>query len=186
MLERLTNQELIQIMNKKELSDGLIRYNYIQDNLHKVNVMEDIIFQDIFIRFYQVQVHKFRGIKECIFRILEENKNNKDIKFEYVLRELYRATGTIQPSYASKIVATINTDKAVIDSWVYKNLGLVRKYGTDNITYTIDQYYQVNNMLNEILKIDRSKYIVDIFDAYFNHNNLTDIKKLDLIIWQWR
>lgn len=186
MLEKLTFKELVKIMNKQELEDGVVRYTYLQDNLHKVNVIDDVIFQDIFIRFYVVKTTKFEGLKESMFRILEENKNNKDIKFEDVLKELYNDTGFILSSYASKIVATINPDKAVLDSVLRGHFNLRLLSGVANTRATIDQYYELNKLMNNLLLDDRCDEVIDVFDCYFRGNKLTNMKKLDLILWQWR
>lgn len=186
MLNKFSLEDVKIAINKKAMKNGLDKYNYIQENLHKVNVMKDKEFQSVFIDFYKVKEARNPELIECIFYILEANKNNRYITIEEVIDMMYKATNKIQISFASKVLATINDNLGVVDMYVMDNLGFERKYGIANKDYIISQYYQLNKMLNDILKSDRAKEFIKIFDNRFKGNVLADIKKLDLILWQLR
>lgn len=186
MLNKFSMEDVKIAVNKKAMKNGLDKYNYIQENLYKVNVMEDKEFQGIFVDFYKIKEARNPDLIDCIFYILEANKNNRYITIEEVIDMMYKATNKIQISFGSKVLATMDDNLGVVDMYVMNNLGFERKYGIANKDYIINQYYQLNKMLNEILKSDRAKEFIKIFDDKFKGNKLTDIKKLDLILWQLR
>ncbi|MGL5717441.1 MAG: hypothetical protein ACRCX2_30790, partial [Paraclostridium sp.] len=154
ILNKFSIEDVRIAVNKKAMLNGVNKYNYIQENIYKVNVMENKEFQTVFVDFYKVKEARNPGLIECIFSILETNKHNRNITIEEIVDIMYDATDKIQISFASKVLATMNDELGVVDMYVMNNLGFERKYGIRNKDYIIAQYYQLNKILNEILDSD--------------------------------
>ena len=91
-------------------------------------------------------------------------------------------------SFSSKLLATVNPNKAVLDSIVLKNLGLKLPYsGAKNRQERIvDVFNQLDERLNMLLATSVGEYLVEAFTAMYPQAQVTDLKKLDLVLWQTR
>lgn len=59
-----------------------------------------------------------------------ERMKKVNVSFEEVLQYLYSDLGRVEPSFSSKLVATIDDSKPVWDVHVLNNLGLKQPYYT--------------------------------------------------------
>lgn len=164
---------------------GLNKYLAIQHSYKNIVVSEDRVFQRKFNHFYRVR----RGVEwqEPFYRLLEDAKN-KDYSFSEVLDILSDSTGRLEASFSSKLLATANPNKVVLDSIVLKNLGLKLPYASSNNrkTLVVGVFNELDERLNKLLNTDSGRYLVDSFNAMYPQANITDIKKLDLVLWQMR
>lgn len=174
------------VLNTPVLEISLEKYGYIMDNVLYTNVQYDEKFREVFSSFYRLKEAKDINLIDCMFYFLETNKNNKYTSFEEVIDILYKATGKVHSSFASKLLATINPDLPVLDKYIRINLEIPQFYGYRNVEKTIEQYYQVINLYKKILLTPQAKVWIQLFDEKFQDNKITDIKKLDLILWQIR
>ncbi len=164
---------------------GLNKYLVIQNDYKNTLVSADREFQKRFNHFYRVR----RGAdwQEPFYQLLEEAKSH-DYVFADVLERLSRATGRLEASFSSKLLATVNPNKAVLDSIVLKNLGLKLPYsGAKNRQERIvDVFNQLDERLNMLLATSVGEYLVEAFTAMYPQAQVTDLKKLDLVLWQTR
>ncbi len=82
----------------------------------------------------------------------------------------------------------MNPDKAILDSWVLKNLGLnLPNASSKNRKQKIVNVFEtLESRLLEILNSDIGVYLVDRFTAMYPKSGITKIKMLDLVLWQIR
>ena len=103
------------------VSVGLAKYEWLQGELPLRDVSSDQEYQKRFGGFYRVRRHSTWRV--AFFEILERSKP-APISFGHALRALHAATGRVEASFASKLVATLDPAQPVIDSVVFTNLGL--------------------------------------------------------------
>lgn len=170
----------------KNLKVGLEKYYKIQNTFEKVNASTDLDFQKMYNGYYRVRRNlQWRNI---YFNLLEDNRNNTDISFEEILFNLKEQTNRLEASFASKLVATINPNLPVIDSFVLDNMGLKLPYYSNKNRYekTLEIYNKVVSNIELIKKSDDGQYMIDEFNKNYEDYNIADTKIIDLVLWQIR
>lgn len=167
------------------IAPGLAKYQRIQARLHETDVREDRDFQRAFNGFYRVR----RGAdwQQVFYALLEQEKAHRR-GFESVLRDLHAATGRHEASFASKLAASVNPALPVLDAFVLKNVGLrLPSAGRrDRLDAIVDVHAQVGRWYANALSSPYGKAAVQAFDAVYPDSGVTDLKKLDLVLWQMR
>lgn len=164
---------------------GLEKYRWIQDRARKCDVSTDLVFQRRFKGFYRIR----RNDAWCrpYFRLLEDSKR-APIAFADALRILRERTGRLEASFASKLVHTVDPTLPVLDRFVLTNMGLRLPYANA---------HQRERRLNELYAELRARYraleasslghkIRERFDEAFPDSGVSDLKKIDLVLWQHR
>src|SRR4030095_10765360 len=80
-------------------------------------------YQRVYKRFY-VMGRRSAQWYEFYFGMLEREKTHSDLRFEAVLTATFEATGRVEPSLSSKLLATVRPDAPVYDEYVRVNLGI--------------------------------------------------------------
>ncbi|MGE3843068.1 MAG: hypothetical protein AB7I50_15955 [Vicinamibacterales bacterium] len=164
---------------------GLKKYWWLQSEYPSRNVVTDLEYQRAFVGFYRVR--RSAPWREAFFRLLEEGKTRRPTITE-VLHRIHEATGRIEASFASKLVATADPDLPVIDSVVLRNLG--RRLPTGSASQRIRGIASLHERLAEdytrFLDTALGGHLVTRFTATYPRFPITTMKMLDLVIWQIR
>jgi hypothetical protein len=165
---------------------GLGKYCWLQAALATTDVARDRGFQTSFNAFYRVR----RGAawRSAFFALLQQEKSCPR-PFAKVLRALHAATGRLEASFASKLAATVDPDKPVIDSFVLKNVGLrLPPPGAVELRLVrVEQLYErLGRASAEFLDTETGRYLVDRFVESYPRQLVTRVKMLDLVLWQTR
>ena len=100
-------------------SMGLDKYIFIINQLKRTDVSKDLLFQRTFNGFYIVRRNDaWRKVYYDYF----ENIKGESPTFSSIITHLYAHTGNIEPSFSSKMLATIFPEKPIWDQYVIKNL----------------------------------------------------------------
>ena len=170
----------------KKLAD----YEQTQTRLRMTNVFTDFSYQRVYKSFY-VMGRRSVAWYEFYFGLLEREKRNQSLTFESVLRTTLNETGRVEPSFSSKLVATVRPELPVYDEMVRVNLAIQkpRPFKPADIRFTdallayekIQAFYEVALPSNcfDALRFEFDRRFPD-----FTH--FTDTKKLDIMLWQWR
>ncbi|MDE7082566.1 MAG: hypothetical protein K2O89_02525 [Clostridia bacterium] len=143
-------------------------------------------YQRNFNRFYRVR--RGEEWQSVYYEILFRECDNKP-SFAQIITEMYERTGNIEPSFSSKLVATLDTDKPVWDKYVLTNLGK-KLTGTKKevrLKNAIALYRDIEEWYDAFLSTAEAKQWISLFDE-----KLTDFvwvsstKKIDLILWSMR
>ena len=162
---------------------GIEKYSWIMKRVHETDVSVDIDFQRAFNSFYRMRQHP-EHFYRVYYKYLEKNKNNGALTFEDVVTYLYHETGSIHASFSSKLLATVREDMPVWDKFVLQNLGLRAPY-----------YYEKERLQKTIRLYDRicewyttaeASEKLHVFNEKFPESNLSDVKKVDFILWATR
>jgi hypothetical protein len=193
----MTNDELLDKLTSSldqtlpRLAWSIERYRQTIDGLASCNVATDQAYRRNFIRFYQMRLPRAKAYDDY-FDILERLKGQQTINttevLATILEELQIKTGRIESSFASKLIATLDPNLPVVDSIVLNNMGLrLPAYNASNRKEKVIAVYQeLTTRLNEMLRDERFRLLKSRFVLAYPDYRFTDLKILDLLIWQLR
>ncbi len=176
---------VLQAINRAKF--GIPKYLWLMDRLNTVDVSSDADFQRAYNGFYRVQRRR-PDWYTAYYKYLEQSKTFPT-SFPQVLDHIYQTTGRYEPSFASKLVATLNPHKPVWDKHVLSNLG--RKapgyYSRTKMQDAKGNYEQIESWYKSFLVSEEGSQWVQLFDEHVSdHHKMTDLKKVDFILWQIR
>ena len=164
------------------------RYSFLRSRLFERDVSRDGNFQRTFNGLYRVRRNS--EWKGHYYRLMEREKTRASVEFGELLVELYNATGRIEASFVSKLVAIIHPEYAVYDSVVSANLGLVPPRYYDPPALRLAgmglTYAELNARMNGLIRHPRFPALKVQLAAAFPVSELTDLRVLDLLLWQLR
>lgn len=165
----------------------LDRYAYTIRSLRSLNVAQNQEYQRKFNGLYMVR--RNASWRSKFYALLETCKTGSEPKFVMVLDKLFKETGRIEASFASKLIATINPALPVYDSIVRINLGLPQRSscGSDRIELLSTDYANIQAHSSELTCKPRFRDLRAAFDDKFpEFRDFSDAKILDFMIWQVR
>jgi hypothetical protein len=116
--------------------------------------------------------------------------NSDKVTFELIIRSLYIETKQVEPSFSSKMLHVLNPEMPIWDQYVLKNLGLktsLRGSPEEKIKEAIDIYNSIIEFYLNYLKSNDGKRFVNKFNLHLpKYSHLSDLKKLDAILWKIR
>jgi hypothetical protein len=184
MAIRLTTTQIDAALPKIEV--GLTQYLWLQSQVATHSrFSEDVEFRKRFNRFYRV---RRAAVWQNSFYRLMARTNREQLHFQAVLDLLREATGRLEASFTSKLIATLQPSKPVIDSVVMRNLGLRLPVPTtsDRVAKICELHQRLELMFAAYLRTDEGIYLVKAFTRMYPNAKITDEKKLDLVLWQTR
>ena len=165
------------------LDDAVGQYMWLRENLHATNVATDETFQRTFNRLYQLR--RRLQWRHTFFSILEARKANP-LPFDEALDLLFLIDEHQEASFASKLVATIDYNRAVIDKRVLRQAGLrLPLYGVANRrTRIIETYHDLEQWMSNLRDSECGHNAVAAFRQRFPDANISETKILDFILWK--
>lgn len=162
---------------------GIEKYNRIMQRVHETDVLSDAEFQKFFNGFYRIR-QRPASFYASYYTYLERNKNNENLTFQDVVTYLYQETGSIHASFSSKLLATVNPNMPIWDKFVLQNLGLRAPYSyeKDRLQKTVQLYQKIY----EWYTTEEALQKLAFFNQRFPDTNITDVKKIDFILWATR
>lgn len=179
----LTEREIDTAVEK--LAAGLRKYMWLQAEVRRRDVSRDATFQTRFNGFYRVRRGaEWRG---KYFQLMELTKA-RGADFARVLGALHAATGRFEASFASKLVATLDPNQPVIDRFVLENLGMRLPYSYDvqRGRKILQVYADLGSRYEALLQSDVGRLICAKVEARYPGTGISDIKRVDLVLWQHR
>ena len=166
-------------------------YLFLKDEYKKGNVKNNIVFQFVFRSYYRLDNAGLTDeFKKRYFELLAD----KQTDLEYILSELYKletlkGKNSIQFSFATKLLHTLDNNKPIFDAEVARvihrsvtGIGKEEKIDSCRSIYNdlIGIYY---NLIND----EGIKKIIFKFRKKFDVSpkRMSDIKVLDFIIWSF-
>lgn len=183
-VDELTEEEQLQnALNR--LEHKMDTYIWLQSQVRVCDLSANKEFQRKFSGFYRVR----RGSlwKERYFDLMESSKLG-GIEFPDALREISRRCGGIEASFASKLVATLDPSKPVIDKFVLEYFGMrLPRWGSEGRERkTVELYRHLGEKYSAFMQTSEGKHIQDSFDRRYPDLQISELKKLDLVLWQLR
>ena len=179
-----SRETILANLNQPKVIRGLKTYCWLQSNLPKDVTVDP--YRRKYIGFYRVR--RPGTWLDKYFSLLQEQKANNTISFAHTLRTL-STPKRIEAVFISKLVATVRPDMPPIDKWVISNLCLTRPAGSpeQRINGWVGLHSYIRCLYKSLIQQDMFKEIQDYFDSSFQQfPGLTDVKKLDILLWQLR
>ncbi len=167
--------------------DWFVKYKNLMDDIYNTNISVDKDFQRKFNHFYKLR-QRNSDFYKMYYDFLENNKTNKKIEFKEILEYFKIHLSRFEPSFSSKILSTINPDMPIWDSFVIKNIWFKAPSQTSKNRFneTIYLYEKMRYIYQIILKSEKGRDMINLFDLNIPNSWITDIKKIDFILWQLR
>lgn len=168
------------------VSEGLEKYCWLQAALATTDVANDRGFQTKFNGFYRVR--RNAAWQSAFYTVLQQEKSKRP-SFADVLSALHAATGRVEASFASKLAASVDPDKPVIDAFVLKNLGLRlprTRPVEGKLAQIVELHDRIGRIFSEYLDADIGRHLITRFEESYPNRHLTRVKMLDLILWKAR
>ena len=177
------------ILHKPELAAGLEKYKYIMDRLQKTDVSNDEEFQRVFRDFYQMRRFYSDDFAKHYFILMEQLKTARDISFRMAIERIKHIQGSFEMSFSSKLVHTINPRHPIWDSIVTnRHFEIKAPYASvkDRENACCQQYKMYEDQFYNYLSTVEAQTLIRMFDKRFPDNGISDVKKIDFILWQDR
>lgn len=178
-LEKVVND----ILNKAVFEQKLADYTYLIDKLYVKPVVTNEEYKRTYRSFFEFKRGISKEKKEKYFSYLDEVKSYKTINIEHA-RKIYEhvclITGRQEVSFASKLIHVVDNDYPIWDKLVAKNHFCFNSdgwQGYEKYKKEFDKYMAQDNSV---------KLIIDLFDKRFPDNHISDVKKVDFVLWQDR
>lgn len=164
---------------------GLRKYCWIQDNFLQCDVSRDRTFQKRFNGFYKVR--RNAEWQRHYYQLMDAAKQHPQTYAE-TLHALRQATGSMEPSFASKLVATLDPEKPIVDKYVLSNFGLRLPYhnAVGREYQTVQVYAELCRRYEALMGTPIAGVIYRRFAEAYPWAHISDLKKIDLVLWQTR
>lgn len=181
---KLTRAQIDQAL--PQVRTGLAQYQWLQQQFTtNLNAHNDETFRRRFNHFYRVRRNTVW--QDSYFAIMGRAKR-ETLQFNAVLDTLRQATNRLEASFASKLIATINPSLPVIDKFVLKNVGLALpgQYVPNRDAAIIRLHSALQASFDAYLQTEDGQYLVREFRRQYPNAGVTEVKMLDLVLWQTR
>ena len=175
----IDEQRALEILQKPELKTGLRAYMYLMGRLHRTDVSADREFQTVFRSFYS------DGFAAHYFRLLEQLKDVREMRFVMALERIKHIRNTYEMSFSSKMAHTIDPRFPIWDRIVTKqHFGISAPTAKRDREAACCKWYDAyRDQFSDYLASDEGKLLVRLFDAQYPDTGITDVKKLDFLLW---
>ncbi len=109
--------------------------------------------------------------------------------FSQIITAIFRATGNVEASFSSKMLATIDPAKPIWDQYVLQNLGLelTGKTQEEKLKNAVLLYAAIEKWYSEYLTTDEARENIKAFDLLLpDYKWISDVKKIDCLLWSKR
>ena len=181
-LKILNNQKAI---IEKISPQMLNTYYWLQDNLHLKDVSSDAEYKRKFAGYYRMRFvsQKYR---DSFFSLFEAIKNDTELSFVDVAKQLFQVDGRHEFSFISKMLHTIDPNRPIYDSQVDQALQIHRTY-EPNIELKIRQDEEILKQISFVYqRLEASAEMVEplaAFDQIIPSRSMSITKKLDFLLW---
>ena len=110
-------------------------------------------------------------------------------RFEEAIDHLYNTLGRYEPSFSSKLAATLDPGEPVWDNHVIQNTGQkAPAYSSPHKMQKAKVIFQkIREWYWERIESPEGRLMIDVFDELVDqHHKVTAIKKIDFVLWQKR
>lgn len=176
-------EQLVKII---EEACGLYAYRKTLD-LTKIGTKD---YQENYANYYRMS-RMDENWRTAYFRYMQKQVVNSDITFEEILTQISsvphkrdnNSRKTIDASFASKMLATLNSNYPIWDSHVAKVVGI--RYQTRTVKDYVEIYNELTENIHAFLQTTNGAMCVEEFDKMFpNFTDISPVKKIDLYLWK--
>lgn len=173
----------------RRAQEGISQYQKIMEKVHRVNVAEDRDFQRQFNHFYRIRQRSEQWYAEY-YSFMEERKSLPP-KFDETLDHFCKKLKRYEPSFSSKLAATLDPMEPVWDQYVIQNTGQIAPAYSSPLGTKVQRaktiYQRIREWYLRRIQSPEGELMIDVFDELVaQHEHITPVKKIDFILWQTR
>ena len=171
----------------EKIRSGIEKYQYLRYRMAQTDVSTDREFQKAFNGFFRMGRRTEEYYRDY-YCFLQQHKET-GIVFAEALTYLYEKHGRLEMSFVSKMVAMADPSFPIWDSVVTKgHFGIVAPYANEKnrLQKGIDKYAQYCQRYYTYMQTAEAKAKITEFEHLFPGVDITDVKKLDFMLWQDR
>ena len=186
------NSENTLITIRKTLAEscGVATYKWLLDNLD----LENEKYRTAFCNFYNV-VGRSGAWRNAFFEVFIDCKNLKDngneVSIRTILQKLHEKDDieNFEISFATKMLAMLDTSKPIVDKFVKKHCELNFLNGgvfEARLENAVEQYEILEQLYKEFMNTENAANTIREFDSTFpEYTDISAVKKIDfLIMWK--
>ena len=180
-----TQDRILSILENKDLEKGLRAYCSIVRYFGATDVSCDRDFWRMFRAFYRMRRND--EFAEKFFAILQSYKGRPAPDFAQVFTEIYEATGRYEVSFASKLLNLLDGRAPIWDSVVATGVfgyKLPYTYAKDRAAVCIERYEAYKAAFLAYVSSPEGRMIAELFDRKFPDSGISDVKKVDFVLWK--
>jgi hypothetical protein len=178
------------ILNKPILAEGLEKYSYIMSRIRETDVSSDSDFQNVFRNFYQMRRFYSDYFACHYFMLMEQLKDTgENMTFAMAMERIKHIQGTYEMSFASKLLHTVDPLHPIWDSVVTnRHFEMKAPYASckNREIACCNRYAEYEDKFYDYMATEEGCMIIHMFDERFPNNGISDVKKIDFILWQDR
>jgi hypothetical protein len=187
---KLTKKEIDGVFERRDHEKWekiLDVYIFLRENLHRADA-EDISadYRRKFNYFYQVR--RNAEWREKFYSLFFKHTKEGNADFAAILNELFKATGKIEASFASKFAATIDPNLPLIDrhvlSYIDQELPTSQRSPEGRIATIVELYGNMKVEFTTFLSTPNGQHLVARFTAEHGDKKISPMKILDFVLWQ--
>ena len=168
----------------QRLEKGIQKYIYLRQRLYETNVSLDLEFQKTFNGFFRMR-QRSSVFYNDFYNWLELHKNT-GVSFSDTLTYFFNKHNRLEISFCSKLVALIDPNKPIWDRIVTtEHFGIKAPYtyGKNRLQTAISKYDEYCSLYDAYMKTHSAKTMVNEFERMYPNSTITDVKKLDFMLW---
>ena len=181
------------IEDSLELAYNLKTYIYISEEVHKSNFVASEEFKKAYNGFYKVRQKKQAWYDR--YYSLMEQQASKNASFEDLLWKMFQVNHSVEVSFVSKLMATVDPNLPIWDQYVIRNLGYEKKWQQSNkacaeqrIDLAAEIYEAIKQWYEKYICSEEGRACIHAFDQALPSyaDKLTMVKKIDYLLWSKR
>ena len=169
-----------------KIEKGLIKYSCISSSFeNSLDIRKDMDFPKKYKGFYRMRRNQI--FCDSYFKIMYEHKSEKKLNFCNLINKIYKAENKKEISFTSKLMATINPDLPIWDSKVINYITTHFKFipkKIKNIDDACYNYFELLEWYKNFMRSRNANRMLNEFNSKFPNANITELKKIDLMLWQ--
>lgn len=184
-VDMVTKEKVEQILTAPALKAGLEKYQYIMGRFRKVDVSEDTEFQSVYRDFYQMRRFYSDEFARKYFRLMEQLKGMDGVTFKMAFERVKHIQCTYETSFSSKMAHTFNPQTPIWDKIVTTDhFGFRSPTGQkDREQKTVRRFEDYSGKFCGYMKSKEGQMFIGMFDKAFPDSGISDVKKIDFILW---
>ncbi len=181
----IDQKTIVEAINKAR--KGIRQYLEIMRLFPDTDVSLNTEFQRKYNSLYRVR-QRDKHFYETYYQYMQCSKG-QNVEFQQVLRFLHSKLNRFEPSFSSKLAATHNPNLPIWDEIVLKNIGIKPPslYSVDRMNKTTATYDKIKEWYSRYMNSKEGHLVIDLFDDIVDESSsITDLKKIDFVLWQTR
>ncbi len=175
------------ILAKPEMRIGVQKYCELLHLFRDINVATNEEYQSLYRDFYRTNLALIRckNFETEYFTVLERWKNSTYFDSKKIFDDVCDINGDCEISFGSKILHNLDTEYPIWDSVVtIQHFGFRQVPGNKEKTW--NKYLNYKDAFERYVQSTEGQKIIDLFDKRFPDNHISDVKKVDFVLWQDR